>query len=139
MSYRERLQQRLDETGVPLRVGLVGAGQMGKGLAAQLLRMPGISLSAVLDVDRDRAVEALGQSGIKASEATDVDTAARAIESGGSVALAGIEPVPVQYPSPSGHCDPTSGSFFGCVVNTIASAPRVACQAWCCSANMPKR
>ena len=56
MSYRDRLQQRLDETGRPLRVGLVGAGQMGTGLAAQLLRMPGIALSAVFDVDRDRAL-----------------------------------------------------------------------------------
>ena len=36
MAYRDRLQQRLEETGRPLRVGLVGAGQMGTGLAAQL-------------------------------------------------------------------------------------------------------
>ena len=64
MSYRDRLQQRLEDTGRPLRIGLVGAGQMGRGLAAQLLRMPGISLSAVLDVDRNRAEEALGQAGI---------------------------------------------------------------------------
>src|SRR5687767_4760559 len=81
MSYRERLQQRLDETGQPLRVGLVGAGQMGTGLA----------WSAVLDVDRNRAVDALGQSGITPSDATDVDKASRAIESGGSVAMAGID------------------------------------------------
>lgn len=91
MNYRDRLQQRLDETGRPLRVGLVGAGQMGRGLAAQLLRMPGISLAAVLDVQRDRAVDALGQSGITPSSATDVDSAARAIENGESVALAGID------------------------------------------------
>ena len=64
MSYRDRLQQRLEETGRPLRVGLVGAGQMGRGFAAQLLRMPGITLSAVLDVQRDRAEDALGQAGI---------------------------------------------------------------------------
>ena len=61
MSYRDRLQHRLDETGRPLRVGLVGAGQMGTGLAAQLLRMPGITLSAVLDVQKERAEDALGQ------------------------------------------------------------------------------
>lgn len=91
MSYRERLQQRLDETGQPLRVGLVGAGQMGRGFAAQLLRMPGIALSAVFDIDRKRAVDALGQSGITPSDSTDVDAAGRAIEDGGSVAIAGIE------------------------------------------------
>ena len=91
MSYRDRLQQRLDDTGRPLRVGLVGAGQMGRGFAAQLLRMPGISLAAVLDVQRERAEEALGQAGITPVTATSADDAARAIESGGSVALGGID------------------------------------------------
>ena len=91
MSYRDRLQRRLEETGTPLRVGLIGAGQMGRGFAAQLLRMPGVSLSAVLDVQRERAEEALGQAGITPSPARDVDAAARAIENGGSVALGGID------------------------------------------------
>jgi predicted homoserine dehydrogenase-like protein len=91
MSYRDRLQQRLDETGRPLRVGLIGAGQMGRGFAAQLLRMPGISLSAVLDVQRERAEEALGQAGITPDAATTTDAATRAIENGGSVALGGID------------------------------------------------
>ena len=42
MSYRDRMQAREAELGRPLRVGLVGAGQMGRGLAAQLLRVPGV-------------------------------------------------------------------------------------------------
>ncbi len=91
MSYRDRLQQRLEDTGRPLRVGLIGAGQMGRGFAAQLLRMPGITLSAVLDVQRDRAEDALGQAGITPDPATTTDAAARAIENGGSVALGGID------------------------------------------------
>lgn len=91
MSYRDRLQQRLDETGRPLRVGLVGAGQMGRGLAAQLLRMPGISLSAVLDVQRERALEALTQAGIDAVDVDGTAAAAEAIEAGHSVALERIE------------------------------------------------
>jgi predicted homoserine dehydrogenase-like protein len=53
--------------------------------------MPGISLAAVLDVERDRAVDALGQAGITPSDADDVDTAARAMENGSSVALTGID------------------------------------------------
>jgi predicted homoserine dehydrogenase-like protein len=64
---------------------------MGRGLAAQLLKMPGISLSAVFDVDRARAVEAFEQAGITPSGATDVDTATRAIENGESAALGGVE------------------------------------------------
>ncbi|CUR55463.1 putative Oxidoreductase [metagenome] len=91
MSYRDRLQERLDTTGRPLRVGLVGAGQMGRGFAAQLLRMPGISLSAVFDVQRERAVDALGQAGITPSSAHDTETAAVAIENGESVALEGLD------------------------------------------------
>ncbi len=91
MSYRTRLAAREAEVGRPLRVGLVGAGQMGRGFAAQLLRMPGISLSAVLDVDRSRAEEALTQSGLKPSSATTTDAAVKAIENGESVALAGID------------------------------------------------
>ena len=91
MSYRARLQAREAEIGRPLRVGLVGAGQMGRGFAAQLLRMPGVSLSAVLDVQRDRAEEALTQAGITPDGATTTDAAVQAIENGGSVALGGID------------------------------------------------
>ena len=91
MSYRSRLAAREAELGRPLRVGLVGAGQMGRGFAAQLLRMPGITLSAVLDVDRQRAEDALTQSGLSASSADTTDKAVQAIENGESVALAGID------------------------------------------------
>jgi predicted homoserine dehydrogenase-like protein len=91
MSYRARMAEREVETGRPVRVGLVGAGQMGRGFAAQLLRMPGVTLSAVLDVQRERAEEALGQAGISASAAATTDKAAQAIENGESVALGGID------------------------------------------------
>ena len=91
MSYRDRLQQRLDETGRPLRVGLVGAGQMGRGSAPQLLRMPGIPWSALLDVQHGRAVEALTQAGITPTEADDTATAVRVIEEGGSIALTSVD------------------------------------------------
>lgn len=93
MSYRSRLQALEKERGRPVRVGLIGAGQMGRGFAAQLLKMPGISLAAVFDVDRDRAVEAFGQAGITASSATDADKAARAIENGESVAMGGVDEI----------------------------------------------
>jgi len=91
MSYRDRLAAREAEVGRPLRVGLVGAGQMGRGFAAQLLRMPGITLSAVLDVQRERAQDALTQSGLTASSAETTDKAVLAIENGESVALGGID------------------------------------------------
>ncbi|MGA9101804.1 NAD(P)H-dependent oxidoreductase [Aeromicrobium sp.] len=91
MSYRARLAAREAEMGRPLRVGLVGAGQMGRGFAAQLLRTPGVTLSAVLDVQRERAEEALAQSGLAISAAETTDQAVLAIENGESVALGGID------------------------------------------------
>jgi len=91
MSYRDRLIALESERGRPLRVGLVGAGQMGRGFAAQLLRMPGVTLSAVLDVQRERAEEALTQSGLAAASAETTDKAVLAIDQGESVALGGID------------------------------------------------
>ncbi len=93
MSYRTRLQHRLDETGRPLRVGLIGAGQMGRGFAAQLLKMPGVALSAVFDVERERAEEAFRQAGVTPSAARDTDAAARAIENNESVAMGGVDEI----------------------------------------------
>lgn len=86
MSYATRLRERESELGRPVRVGLVGAGQMGRGFAAQLGRVPGMTLAAVFDIDADRARHA-----IEASGGTNVDTApdhaAAVVADGGSVAL----------------------------------------------------
>lgn len=87
MSFRDRLADRELRLGRPLRVGLVGAGQMGRGFAAQLGRTPGVQVSAVADVQRDRASDAL--TSIGASEVTATTSAARAqaVADGGAVAL----------------------------------------------------
>lgn len=89
MNYSARLKAREAEVGRPVRVALVGAGQMGRGFAAQLLRMPGMAVSAVLDVDLDRAREALEQTGNKVSDASTLEEQIDAINSGESVALQG--------------------------------------------------
>ena len=90
MNYSTRLRDREAELGRPIRVALVGAGQMGRGFAAQLLRMPGMSVAAVLDVQLDRARGALEQAGGKISDADTLDAKVEAIENGESVALEGI-------------------------------------------------
>jgi predicted homoserine dehydrogenase-like protein len=59
VSYRERLVERERLVGRPVRVGMVGAGQMGRGLAAQIGRIPGMTLAAVVDLDEERARLAL--------------------------------------------------------------------------------
>jgi len=54
MSYRERLQARLDATGKEIKIALVGAGQMGHGFGCQVDRMPGLTVSLIIDIDPAR-------------------------------------------------------------------------------------
>jgi predicted homoserine dehydrogenase-like protein len=86
MSYVSRLRERERHVGRPVRVGLVGAGQMGRGLAAQLGRIPGMALAAAFDVDADRARAACVASGAERVE-TDPSRAAEAVAAGVAVAL----------------------------------------------------
>ena len=51
MNYTELLIGREKDLGRPVRVGLAGAGQMGSGLAAQIGKIPGMSLVACADID----------------------------------------------------------------------------------------
>ena len=51
MNFTELLIAREKELGRPVRVGLAGAGQMGSGLAAQIGKIPGMSLVACADID----------------------------------------------------------------------------------------
>lgn len=81
----------LAEAGRPVRVGLIGAGQMGSGMAAQTALVPGLELLAVADVDLDRAVMAVAHSQAAADGAPpvvgdDVDALAQGLADGRRVA-----------------------------------------------------
>ena len=65
MNFTELLIAREKELGRPVRVGLAGAGQMGSGLAAQIGKIPGMSLVACADIDTSRAENALKLAGIE--------------------------------------------------------------------------
>ncbi len=60
MGLPERLAE-LEASGRPIRVGLVGVGQMGSGLIGQTSLMRGIRVVAAADVMVDRAVSGLEQ------------------------------------------------------------------------------
>lgn len=91
------------ERGEILRIGLVGAGQMGEGLVAQMEIMFGMRGFVVADVVPGRAREVLLSAGVDAADIVDTDdpeTAAAAIESGRRVAssnpaTAWVEPIDV--------------------------------------------
>ncbi|MFW6082499.1 MAG: NAD(P)H-dependent oxidoreductase [Chloroflexota bacterium] len=67
MEIYERLQERaaLDH---PIRVGLVGCGQMGSGLVHVIDRIAGMETAAIADLNVDRAVETLKSLGIPDSK-----------------------------------------------------------------------
>jgi predicted homoserine dehydrogenase-like protein len=54
MELRRRLEE-LEREGRPIRVGLIGVGQMGRGLIAQVAGIPGMAVVAAADVDVERA------------------------------------------------------------------------------------
>ncbi len=88
MSYSQRLLARERAAGRPVRVGVVGAGQMGSGLVAQINRVPGLFMSAVADIDVTRAERALAGAGCdRVTTTDDLTDAAAVIEAGGSVAI----------------------------------------------------
>ena len=64
MTLRERLRQYEVDHGHPIRVGLVGAGQMGTGLISQMELMDGMKAIAVADVLPERSYEAYIEAGV---------------------------------------------------------------------------
>ncbi|MDQ3302135.1 MAG: NAD(P)-dependent oxidoreductase [Actinomycetota bacterium] len=62
MSLRSKLEA-LERAGTPIRIGLVGAGQMGRGFIAQVAGIPGMETVAVADVDPRRGLEAFREVG----------------------------------------------------------------------------
>lgn len=81
MTRLERLATLQAQRGRPVRVALVGAGQMGSGLAAQVGRIPGLSLAVVADVDEQRARAAYARTGVD-TIATAADGLATAVDDG---------------------------------------------------------
>jgi predicted homoserine dehydrogenase-like protein len=88
MAYRERLLDRQSSTGQPVRVGLVGAGQMGRGFVAQVRRIAGMEVVAVADIDVQRATGALKAAGIEnVVTGDDHDKLTSVVADGGTVAV----------------------------------------------------
>jgi predicted homoserine dehydrogenase-like protein len=88
MGYTQRLLERQRATGQPIRVGLVGAGQMGRGFVAQVRRIAGMEVVAVADVDLQRAtgaLQAVGQRDVTTGE--DLDKLTSLVAEGGTVAV----------------------------------------------------
>lgn len=91
MAYRQRLLERAEREGRPVRAAVVGAGQMGTGFVAQIARQEGVEVSIVVDIDPARAEAAYLAAGISDAERfRDTGQAAARIEAGGHVIAASI-------------------------------------------------
>jgi predicted homoserine dehydrogenase-like protein len=88
VGYTNKLLARQRELGRPVRIGLVGAGQMGSGFIAQIARQKGVDITAVADIAVDRAVIALANAGITDVEQSgDIAVLAEAILAGRHVVV----------------------------------------------------
>lgn len=88
-SYTERLIQRERELGRPVRVGVVGAGQMGRGLIATIERSRGMAVAVIADIEVERGVAAYAKAGRTeaATVESDLAEAAELIEAGRPVVI----------------------------------------------------
>jgi predicted homoserine dehydrogenase-like protein len=53
------LARRLEEKGQPIRVGLIGSGEMGTDIVTQCRQMTGITVAAIAEINPDAAARAL--------------------------------------------------------------------------------
>ncbi len=93
-TLRERLQEFERIKGHPIRVGLVGAGQMGTGLISQMELMDGMKALAVTDVLPGRAFDAYLEADVNSDlvrKAVSSSQAEEIISSGKRAALESTE------------------------------------------------
>lgn len=81
MRLPERLQM-LEREGRPVRVAIIGAGQMGSGLVRQVARLPGLRVAGVCDLALDRAAAAVEQAGVPAETAASAEDVVHLIREG---------------------------------------------------------
>lgn len=84
LNMNRKLAKR-QEDGLIIKTGIVGAGQMGKGLVSQMIQMKGISPAIVSDISVERAVGAYKNAGITDSDiaiASTIDEVNRFMEQG---------------------------------------------------------
>ncbi len=80
---------KLHEEGKPIRVGLIGAGQMGKDIVAQVSCMVGMDIPVVVDLSTETALEAYKLSGLDLDQVViteDLKVAEEAVVQGKKVA-----------------------------------------------------
>lgn len=68
--YKQLLQR--EENDNPIRVGVIGAGQMGSGMIAQIATIPGMCVTGISDIHLDAAKKAANDYYASASKKNDI-------------------------------------------------------------------
>ena len=68
------LKRRLETTGHPIRVGLIGSGEMGTDIVTQCQQMTGITVAAIAEINLDAARKALRIAGRPDAASTTAET-----------------------------------------------------------------
>ncbi len=79
------------DTGRPVRIGLIGCGEMGTDIVTQVTRMRGLEIGAIADTRPERAREAVaiaGRDADSAAEAESAEAVLEAIEAGKTALVA---------------------------------------------------
>ncbi|MBF0433539.1 MAG: NAD(P)-dependent oxidoreductase, partial [Fibrobacteria bacterium] len=97
-----------------IQVGLIGVGQMGTDILAQIDQMQGMQTSVVIDIEVNRVVEALNAAGCKAEIAVvkSVEEAHKAI-SEGKTAISDNWHIATQVPDVQAIIDSTGSPVIG--------------------------
>src|SRR5437868_4477124 len=74
--------ERLRALDVPIRVGIIGVGSMGRGLVRQVSLTPGIECLALADLNIRQAIKRLRAIGHPCREASSLVDAGRALQEG---------------------------------------------------------
>jgi predicted homoserine dehydrogenase-like protein len=69
---------QLEQSGKVIHIGLVGAGQMGRGMVSQMLCMKGIRPSILVDRNADKAVRVYELAGVQREDIFKADTVSQA-------------------------------------------------------------
>src|SRR2546425_6425298 len=79
----DKALQAREEQGLPIRVGMIGAGFMGRGLANQIVNsVPGMRLVAVANRTVANAERAYAEAGVEPLRVENADQLDAAIEKG---------------------------------------------------------
>lgn len=85
--------EQLEQEGTPIRVSLIGAGQMGKDIVSQISMMKGMECDIVVDISEEIAMDAFRQAHFEGEIVTaeTVEEAEAAIEAGKKVITTNYE------------------------------------------------